>query len=183
MEVEINHEDKELIRQLRALRGSEVVKAAREGSRGGARILSRETYKNFAHLRTKNRRGSGRLRNRVYDKTAGRHGVLRTVRVLEGRKSKTGQTSRGIYLVNILGDFIAKFFERGTDSRATISTRRWTIVTDRGRLGSKREGKGRRTGRIMAGHYFARAQRSSQQAIENEMKKAFVRTIERISKQ
>lgn len=149
---------------VKSLTGSDMRKAQISAIRRNANIIKRRAYLNFSQLRTKSRRGSGRLSDSVYQ---GKR--LRTVTVKVAKK-----TSQPTVFVHIMGDFRAKFFEGGTKERSTLGRKVVGYTSSGRRSYKKRTGKGRRTGRIQQGRYFQRAIRSSISEIERNMEQDII---------
>lgn len=158
---------------LARLNSTELRKAQEAGIRRNANIIKRRAYANFGNLKTKHRRGSGRLVDSLWNGKK-----LRTVSVKVAKKAREPTV-----FINILGDFRAKFFEGGTSERSTRG-RKVVGYVRRGRRDYKvREGKPRRTGRVMRGRYFRRAIISSEPEIvknmEADLSKAIVKLAQK----
>lgn len=153
----------EYYRMLGRLTGDESRKAMTYAVRSGANRLRRKTVDNF---------GTG-TKFKAYNVYRDRSGSSKRLPLVSVRMSKNRQGAT----VHILGDFRAKFFEKGTRRRTTKGRK----ITGEYRKGNRtylrRTGKPANRGIITERRYFAKAQASEESRILGEMRERMERKI------
>ena len=164
---------------VKSLTSTQMNRAYRRALKKSAEILKRETDRLFAdntHLNKRKIEVTTRSGKLVKKADAG----VATVRVYVGKKYKPYAK------VDIMGDYMMKWFELGTKER---KTKGWKILgqykrrDDGKRWYNWRMGRGRRTGRIKPLYLFLRAQNMTEaeifNAMENMTKKEILTTYRR----
>lgn len=152
------------------LTGTQMKKAMISTLRSSANILKKETEAQF-HSRVDLNGYKITYQKKGREKTK----VKRLVTVVINKKDSSAK-------VHIMGDFRAKFFEKGTKERYTKGHK----ITDEYWVGKRkylrRSGKGGRRGRISAGYYFRTAQQLTERKIFSDIDKRLSKAIITISK-
>jgi hypothetical protein len=172
MKANVVVDSKRLNGLLNALSGKQMKQAINATLRSSARILQKETDKQF-------KQNIPGLKVRKDSKKSDGKSVWK--RIAEIRVHSKEQYAE----VHIRGDFRARFFEGGTKPRYTKSHRltgEYYTRRDGGRKYRGRTGKGGYRGKIEAGHHFETAQRLTEHYIFQNMNAEMTKQIMRIAK-
>ncbi|UVQ81055.1 hypothetical protein NXW35_07285 [Parabacteroides distasonis] len=155
-------------RMVDRLTGKEMDKAMISAVRSGGQIIRRRTIQNFGS-------GTAFKAFNVYKDRNGSTKRLPLVRLNVNKKTKDA-------VVDILGDFRAKFFELGTKRRFTKGYRVTGMKRKGARLYLTRSGKPANRGIITGRRYFRKAQDSEESKVLDDMEKRVMRAVIRIGR-
>lgn len=160
----INIDDRELERFCSGLQQAATRKVFLRSVRKGMNLLARDTATRFKRLHPgyKQKERYRRLKDGRWKKEKGKIATVAT------RKREN------VVMVHIMGDYRAKWFEKGTRARFTRSHRI---------IGGVRRGKGHRSGRIRPEWFFKMAQVATARQVENkissEIKKEITKQVKK----